>query len=469
MADDDKRQDAEDELDEELDEELEDDAEDDAEDDDFEGDDEADDDGFEADDGDDDGDDIVDAVYDGDDDDDERSASVAKALGVGEDGEDEAEEDQKAPVNRAQRRRQQALRRRGGQRHARQAGDGDEADGADEPPAKDRNARRRAALLRRRRAAAEEADDEQAPDKLLPSEMVDDALARSGAATVKMLKRHWSTIQWVLVVIVVGAGGYLYYSHHSKTAASDAAHGLAAAVEAEEATVIPEDVDERTEEQKKFDVRDVYGTVKEREEAVLKGYRQVITEHGGTGASILARLGEGGVMLDRREWDQAIAAYDEVLGSKLAPADPDVQARALEGKGFAMEGKGDLDAALKTFEKLGAVAGDGFPILAQYHQARVLLAKEQKDRAKELLVEARTKLEKATLDVLQKPKLTPLGLASVSPYRWLQDAVDEELRAIDPSAVPPAKPSFPGGGKLTPEQIKQLLQQQGAQPGIPER
>ncbi len=419
--------------------------------------------------------DVVSAVYDDEDDDldaADHAASVAKALGVGDEDEEEEEEgegDPKAPVNRAQRRRQRALRRRAGQRRAGQAGGDEDGDG-DDLPAKDRNARRRAALLKRRRAAAAQDEEEEAtPDKLLPSEMVDDALARGGAASVKWLKRNWSTIQWVLIVAVVGTAGVLYYRHYTETSAEEAALALAKAMGAEEATVIPKDVDERTEDQKKWDVRDIYATEKERQEASLASYRKVIADHGGSGASILARLGEGGVLLDQREWDQAISAFDAVLQSKLAPADPDVQMRALEGKGFALEGKEDLDGALKVFEQLSAVSGEGFELLGLYHQARVMLAKDQKDRAKELLVDARSKLEKAKLAMASKPKLTPLGLSATSPYEWLSQAVDEELRALDPAAVPAVKPSFPGGGKLTPEQIKQILQQQGAQPGMPGR
>jgi hypothetical protein len=134
----------------------------------------------------------------------------------------------------------------------------------------------------------------------------------------------------------------------------------------------------------------------------------------------------------------------------------DVKARALEGKGFAQEGKGDLDGALASFEQLGELPSDGFKALSKYHRARVLVLKKDKDKAKELLVEARKDLEKAKLDSLR--------VSTQSPHRWLEGAVDDELRAIDPDAVPKLPPGGAGG---LPPQLQQKLLEKGLTPGMP--
>jgi hypothetical protein len=170
----------------------------------------------------------------------------------------------------------------------------------------------------------------------------------------------------------------------------------------------------------------------------------VVTEHGGGGAAILARLGEGGALLDKREWDKALEAFSAVSASSLAGADADVKGRALEGGGFAKEGKGDLDGAIATFKELEGVDARGFKELGMYHQGRLFLAKGDKDKAKELL--------KAVHDKLEQP--TEGGSS-----KYLQQVTDDTLRRIDPALVP-AKPMIGGGAKggaMNKDEIEKAL------------
>jgi hypothetical protein len=366
----------------------------------------------------------------------ERAASVAKALGVGEEAEAPAAEDQK-PINRAERRRQRAMRRRGGRAEAE----------AEEPKGRDRNVKKRDELLKRRRRVADATDDDAPPDRLLASEMVDDALARAGAAVIKWTKRNAKVLSYVTLAAIVGVGAFVFFRYRSESSIVDASDALADGLSAEDATIIPKDGDERTEEQKKADYRRIFATDEERDEAALKAYQAVAGEHGSSGAAILAKLGAAGILLDQRKWDEAISAYSEVLDSPLAAADADVRARSLEGKAFAQEGKGQADEALSTFEKLADVPGDGFKVLSKYHQAR-LLAPKDKTKAKELLVAAREDLQKVQIDSAR--------LTAGAAHRWLEKSIQEELEVLDPSAVP-KKP--PPGGQLPPdlqEKLKQL-------------
>ncbi len=384
-------------------------------------------------------------------DDEDRAADVAKALGVDDGDEDEAEAAaDERPLNRAERRRRRAQRRRAGRLDKTAPVEDDEL------VPRDRNRRRKQRLLERRKAAAE-ADDEAVPDRLLPSEMVDDALARGADKTIKWVRENWKWLQWAIVgVVVVGIGG-LVYKYRTDEATAEASDALATAIEAEQAYVVPEDQDDRTEEQKKLDVRKIFTTWEAKQQAALDAYRAVAAD-GTEGARILARLGEAGVLFDRADWDGAIAAYSEVIASQLAKADKDVHGRALEGLGFAQEAKGDLDAALKSFEALAEVGTPSFKAVGMYHQARIHKAKGDKPKAIELLTQARKDIEKAKIDATL---VTPMH-----PFRWIDRAIEDELRELDPSAVPPKV--NPGGGlDALPEHIKQQLRDQGLVPGMP--
>ncbi len=134
--------------------------------------------------------------------------------------------------------------------------------------------------------------------------------------------------------------------------------------------------------------------------------------------------------------------YGEVLASPLAAADPDVKGRATEGIAFAKEGKGELDAALASFKELGAIDVKGYKELATYHEARVLFAKGDKAKAKELLEPLNTKLTTPT------PEPQPLG--------YLKGAVSDLMTQIDPSAASAAANKPPPGKMPTPQELQDM-------------
>jgi hypothetical protein len=390
-------------------------------------------------------------------DEDDASARVAEALGVGVEGEGvegdpEATAEAKEPApppNRAARRREEAVRRR-----KKRAGAGTGEEREDLP--RDKNARAKELLTRRQEQAAEKR-----PVALLPSEMVDDALARSWSATGKWLRTNFYILQWVIVASVVGVAGYMFYVSRTEKKAGNASGTLISAVEAERGRVIPED--KRTDEDKRFDPTRVFATSDERLNAALTSYNQVIDQHPGTGAAMLAKLGQAGVLLDKRDFGHALDAYNAVLASPLAAADLDVKGRAIEGLGLAKEGKGDLDGALATFGDLAKIDAKGFKELAKYHQARIHLAKGDKEKAKELLKELLALKGEAAKDPT-KDILNPADRGSApgldtQSFPYLKTVAEELLRSIDPNAMPSRMQlSSPTGPKLTPEQLRALQQ-----------
>jgi tetratricopeptide (TPR) repeat protein len=311
---------------------------------------------------------------------------------------------------------------------------------ADQP--KDRNEVVKKQLLKKR--------DESAARKvpLAPSEMVDDALARGSVAFGKWLKRNFGVLQWVLVGLVAVGIAYGFYDRgqgrKAEAATSDLVKG---ALEERGRIAAPES---KSDQPDPDDPTPVFKSVEERRDTALASYRAVTSKYPGTGAAILARLGEAGVLLDQRNWDGAVTAYREVKGSKLGTVDVGVRGRAIEGIGLALEGKKDAEGALAAFRELENTDSPGLKELGMYHQARLLIARGDKDKGLELLKKAREKLTSANKGGEQAPPT----------YPFLQSQVDDLLRALDPTAVPAAAPPARAGGKgMTPEDLKRLQEQ----------
>lgn len=261
-------------------------------------------------------------------------------------------------------------------------------------------------------------------------------------------QRTVQTVGGLLVVGLVGLGGYLYYQQKHE---ADASIDLSKAV-ADDRGLVGEPPPDDDENRIK-DPRPIFKTADERRESALKRYKDVQSKFPGTGAAFLARLGEASVLLDKRDADGAIAAYTEAKGTPLAAADVEVKGRATEGLGFAYELKArlvpaekdkNLDLALAEFKALeNVVDAKGFKELGMYHQSRVMQAKGDSAKAKELLLAVRERLSKP---------------GETHPFAYLEEMATDRLRMLDPKAVPP-KP------KYNEAQLQQMLQQLRGQQG----
>jgi len=186
----------------------------------------------------------------------------------------------------------------------------------------------------------------------------------------------------------------------------------------------------------------MFKTPDDRREAALAKYREVESKYKGTGASYLARLGEGALLLDKREPDGAIAAFNDVLASSLAKADTEVRGRALESLGFAYEQKKDYDKALEQYKQLESSDVLGFKQMAPYNEARCYQLKGDKAKAIELLKALREDLMKSTDARL---------------FSALRELAEDRLRQLDPTSVPPKRAQLSaGGGQISPEMLDKL-------------
>jgi hypothetical protein len=233
--------------------------------------------------------------------------------------------------------------------------------------------------------------------------------------------------------------------------------------------------DKRTDEEKEADPTRVFPTAEARADAALASYNQVIDQHPGTGGAILAKLGQAGILLEKRDYAHALDAYNAVLATPLAAADPDVKGRALEGVGFAKEGTGDLDGAMTAFKEVEKVDAKGFKELGRYHQARIHAAKGEKEKAKDILVEIlalKTPEKDPTKEALNPVDKGTLPGIDSQMFPYLKTVAQELLRSIDPKALPArTELGGPGGAKISPEELERLIkrareqaEQKGGQP-----
>jgi len=301
---------------------------------------------------------------------------------------------------------------------------------------RDRNKRLREQAAAKRRSRRERERDTAVAQGLDASEMVDDVVARGTHTLLQFGRRHFNIIQWVLVLGIAGGIGWSIYSWRTKKTAAKSSDVLMTGVDAELGRVAAEP--QGDPQAAKLDPRPTFTTEDERLKAAEKGYEAAAKQSPGSGTAILAKLGEAGIAYDQGKFDDAKAAYESVMGSELAKHDADVRLRALEGVGLCLEAKGDVDAALKSFGELEKSDEPGFGALGMFHEARVLLNKGEKDKAKELLTKVSEKLA--------KEKTLYQGA-------YIERASRDLMAIIDPASAPASATSF------TPDQLDALKEQ----------
>lgn len=274
-------------------------------------------------------------------------------------------------------------------------------------------------------------------------------------------KKNQTQVQIVGALIaaaLLGVAGFLYFDHKRET---DASVLLAKAVADERARIGDTKDDEEA-------AGPSFKTYEARRDSALGKYREVQGKYPKTGAAILSRLAEGSLLLDKRDADGAVSAFTEVKQSPLASADVEVKCRSLEGLGFAYEVKAQLvageaakfqDEALKAYKELENTDVRGFKELAMYHQGRLLMAKGEKDKAKEILLSLKQRMEKP-----DEPLMGGVPMGPSFPY--LRQMAFDRLREIDPTAAPkPGKAGGAGAGGMSPEDIQRLIEQMKKQQG----
>jgi hypothetical protein len=285
------------------------------------------------------------------------------------------------------------------------------------------------------------------------------------------IQQHRQVFGGLVAVGVLGVGGALGWVYWQNKRAAEGSAILAQAFADEHGHVADKGGDDEDDSKARPQLYPTFKSTTERRAAALAKYREVESKYPGTGAAILAQLGEAGLLLDQGEARAAIGAYQAVRSSPLAQADAEVRGRALEGLGFAHEllaasdaanKEKHLDDALASFKGVEQTDLNGFKELGMYHQARVLQARGDKANAIEMLK-----------DVYKR--VTQPGESH--PFAYLEFVVEDRLRELDPAALPPKAAKRAGetgpGGNLdmsnpkVQELIRQLQQQAQQKGGAP--
>jgi hypothetical protein len=302
-----------------------------------------------------------------------------------------------------------------------------------------------------------------------------DTLAERVARFIRWTRAHQTQVGWgafAAVVVLGGVFGWMYWRDQRDAAASSA---LARGIAAEHGHISTKDTDD--DDRPSTELYPTFASASDRRAAALAKYREVEAKYAGTGAAYIARLAEGGLLLDQGDPRGALAAFVDIKGSPLAHADVQVQGRALEGIGFAHEALAqtappgaerdrEIELALGAFKELAQSSSDEQKSLGAYHEARLLEAKGDKAKAIELL--------KGVHDRVTQP-------SEGHAYAYLQFVVDDRLRDLDPSALPP-EPRRSSGGQHGPPGLppgvdpndpdvqrilRQIQEQQSKQGGAP--
>jgi hypothetical protein len=289
--------------------------------------------------------------------------------------------------------------------------------------------------------------------------------ARHAGQWIKEHRQLFGTLVTVGLLVVGGALGWMYWQDRRQ---ADASAVLAQGFADERGHVSTKEDEDEDDSKSRAVMYPTFQSSAERRDAALGKYRDVQAKYPGTGAAFLARLSEAGLLLDQGDAKGALAAYSDVKGSPLAQADVEVRGRSFEGMGFADEllAQSDaaaadkhLDEALAAYKQLEQLDVGGFKELGMYHQARVLQAKGDKQKAIELLKDVHK-------------RVTEPG--EKHPFSYLEFVVEDRLRALDPTALPPKAPKMGGpGGNIdmnNPEiqELLKKLQQQGPKGGAPQ-
>jgi tetratricopeptide (TPR) repeat protein len=335
---------------------------------------------------------------------------------------------------------------------------------------RDRNKRIREEAASKRRSKRESEERRAvAARNLDASEVVDDALARSTHAAAGWLKRNFNVVQWaILLAIVVGIGYQIYKYRHGITAAR-VTDELWRAVQDERARIGSEESSPDTYTGLS-DTRPTFADDAARLKAASESYKKVESSGSAT-TSALAAFGLAGVFFDQGKYKDARAQYEKVKNSALASKDVDARARAIEGIGLSQEASGEDDAALASFKELGNSDTPGLAALGEYHQARLLLKKNQLEPAKALIKKAYERVSK----LAEPDKARSMGPSSFLDFQIQQLfgildpaglQAEQSKRAAELAKLEPGTQQFtvPGKGKLDQKALQEMMKKAMAKP-----
>ena len=220
------------------------------------------------------------------------------------------------------------------------------------------------------------------------------------------MAKHQQTVVFAVggvaaVAIVVGLADYLL-NRRGASASNELGAALAplsrpvSAAKAEEGAAAP------------------FATEAEKDEAVAKSLTEFRAKAPDSRAAHTAALSLGQVLLRQQKFAEAAPLFEEYL--KHAPPDDLLRPSAFEGKGYALEGKGDLAEAMAAFDALAqSTKGDFLKGMGDYHKARLLVAQGKADEGAKLFAELSQKAPNTAAARMASDRLAVLIASGVKP------------------------------------------------------
>ena len=257
------------------------------------------------------------------------------------------------------------------------------------------------------------------------AEQADDAFQRGvRKASRRVIDTPKLVLGGIVIAVALIAGG-VALANTKLGANAEASRTLQAATSAfVRGQVIAQEEQDRLADQLKMVRTPIYATQEEQDAAVAEAIaaaKAVDSKVVAADASLLA----ASAAMQAGDFDAALSEYEAFLDS--TGNDHPLRFLALEGKGNALEGKGDLEGALVAFQAIAPHTSDYYRPMALYHQGRVLEGLERKDEA---LAIYRQYMEEFPSEEMA----TPL--------------VRERAKALDPTFA--SAPTMPAGLMPTP-------------------
>jgi tetratricopeptide (TPR) repeat protein len=182
----------------------------------------------------------------------------------------------------------------------------------------------------------------------------------------------------IVIAIVVIAGG-VALAKRKVEANAEAARTLQAATAAivRGQVVPPEELERLGDAIKQYRIP-IYTTEDERQAAITEALTAA-RDSGRKDVELDAQLVAAAHAMRAGDFDAALSEYDGFLDA--TDEDHPLRFLALEGKGNALEAKGELEAALAVFQEIAPHTSDYYRPMALYHQGRVLEALGRTDEA----------------------------------------------------------------------------------------
>jgi hypothetical protein len=290
------------------------------------------------------------------------------------------------------------------------------------------------------------------------SEVVDDVFVRVTDKVTRWVRKNFNTLQWVLVIGVVGGIGYNVYRWSVNRTAAKNSDALFVAIKAEQGRVGDPEEQGKPDSRGVVDPSPIFKTNEERLAAALKGYDEALAKLPAGGTRAFAALGRAGVLLETGKVDEALAAYEEVKASAAAEASPVLRGRALEGIVNARDVKGDAAGALQASVDLAKV--EGFEELGLYQQARLQHAAKDDAAAKASLIKL--------FEKLGPPPATSMSGEPPPPGTlYVRERAGQLAAEIDPLEKEVHIPRAKMDSAALQELIRQMQEQQGSLPAAP--